>query len=254
MARIRTIKPEFFTSETIVSLPLRARLTFAGLWTYCDDLGRGRDNARLIRAAVWALDDVSPDDVESDLVLLADSGLIERYVVAGRAFIQVCSWSEHQKISHPTRSKIPAPGGELSGELLEDSGDSLEDSGKKLLGTGNREQGTGKGTGKGSAADAAENFRTFWDAYPRKIDKRKAEKAYQAALKRGASPGMILKAAQLYAEDRAGGDLRYVKHPTSWLNAGAYDNDPEPRTGYQPYQDFSDDDYLDSNIPLRGDT
>ena len=57
MARIRSIKPEFFTSEVIASLPLSARLTFIGLWTYVDDNGVGLDNERLILAAVWPLED-----------------------------------------------------------------------------------------------------------------------------------------------------------------------------------------------------
>jgi hypothetical protein len=33
MARIRSIKPEFFTSLTIGSLSERARLAFIGIWT-----------------------------------------------------------------------------------------------------------------------------------------------------------------------------------------------------------------------------
>lgn len=40
MAKIRSIKPDFFTSEDVSALPLRARLTWIGLWTHCDDHGR----------------------------------------------------------------------------------------------------------------------------------------------------------------------------------------------------------------------
>jgi len=39
MARIRTIKPSFFTSLTIADLGLAERLTFIGLWTHVDDEG-----------------------------------------------------------------------------------------------------------------------------------------------------------------------------------------------------------------------
>lgn len=109
MGRIRTIKPEFFTSLTIADLPLTARLTFVGLWTHVDDDGRCIDEPRLIRAAVWPLDDRTAGDVEEDLRALHDASLIERYEHAGRRFLAVTNWREHQRIDKPKASKLPAP-------------------------------------------------------------------------------------------------------------------------------------------------
>ena len=40
MARIRTIKPEFFTSDDICALSPRARLLYIGLWCEADREGR----------------------------------------------------------------------------------------------------------------------------------------------------------------------------------------------------------------------
>jgi hypothetical protein len=42
MARIRTIKPEFFTSEDIVSLTPLARLFYVSLWCEADREARRR--------------------------------------------------------------------------------------------------------------------------------------------------------------------------------------------------------------------
>ena len=109
MARIRTIKPEFFTSLTIADLPLSARLTFIGLWTHVDDDGRCVDEPRLVRAAVWPLDDLRAADVEADLRLLHDASLIVRYEAGGRRYLAVRSWREHQRIDKPRPSKLPAP-------------------------------------------------------------------------------------------------------------------------------------------------
>lgn len=109
MPRIRTIKPEFFTSDTVSELPLRARLTWIGLWTHCDDYGRCRDNVKLVKAAVWPLDAVSLRDVEEDLETLTASGLLHRYTADGKAYLQVTSWAEHQKVDRPSKSNIPAP-------------------------------------------------------------------------------------------------------------------------------------------------
>lgn len=111
MARIRTIKPDFFTSLTIADLPLSARLTFIGLWCYVDDNGVGVDEARLIRAAVWPLDE-SPDILQrtrEDLRRLQEALLVTRYTASGRPFLAIRSWSEHQKISHPGKPRFPRP-------------------------------------------------------------------------------------------------------------------------------------------------
>jgi hypothetical protein len=109
VARIRTIKPSFFTSHDIAALSLTARLTYIGLWTYVDDAGRGLDDARLIKGALWSLDDRhTVKKVEADLRLLADRGHIERYAVDERSYLRIVEWN-HQRINRPTPSILPAP-------------------------------------------------------------------------------------------------------------------------------------------------
>lgn len=141
MARIRTIKPEFFTSLTIADLTPEQRLTFIGLWTHVDDEGRCVDDARLIKAAVWPLDDRTAADVETDLRALSESSLITRYIVKQRPFMAVTNWAEHQKINRPTPSKHPAPeqGEPRPTDSLSTHGGLSEDSRPER----NREQGTG---------------------------------------------------------------------------------------------------------------
>lgn len=112
MARIRSIKPEFFTSETLARIPLSARLTFIGLWTYVDDNGVGVDNERLIGAALYPLDDDPLESlrrVSEDLRQLSAVGVITRYEVAGRRYLYVTNWDEHQKVSHPGKPRYPLP-------------------------------------------------------------------------------------------------------------------------------------------------
>lgn len=108
MARIRTIKPEFFTSLTITGLPVECRLTFIGLWTHVDDEGRCIDNAGLIKAAVWPLER-TPQSVEKDLAALEKVDLVTRYKVDGRDYLHITTWAEHQVINRPKPSKLPPP-------------------------------------------------------------------------------------------------------------------------------------------------
>lgn len=107
MARIRAIKPEFFTDEVLCDLPVTTRYTYAGLWTYCDDAGRGLDNVSLVKAAVWPLDAKHTEKkVAQDLDQLAAAGRICRYEALGRKVFHVVKW-EHQKINRPTPTKLP---------------------------------------------------------------------------------------------------------------------------------------------------
>ena len=112
MARIRSIKPEFFTSETIASLPLSARLTFVGLWTYVDDNGVGLDNEMLINASVWPLEEDSLETLartREDLATLSRKDLVKRYRDSRKGYLFVTSWDEHQKVDHPRRPRYPRP-------------------------------------------------------------------------------------------------------------------------------------------------
>jgi hypothetical protein len=146
MARIRTYKPSFFRSEDVAALTFRARLTWLGLWPHCDDEGRMKDNAKLIKGDVWPLDDVSLEDVEQDLSDLAAGGRIVRYEVDGRRYLAVTNWLEHQRIQKPTPSKIPPPPGSGSGTR-----GGIDSSGSGIGGKGR--EGKGKG-GEGERASA----------------------------------------------------------------------------------------------------
>ncbi|MFD5319378.1 hypothetical protein [Streptomyces sp. NPDC127098] len=110
MARIRTIKPEAFVSETLASVSLTAERTFFGLLTQADDQGRHRDHAAIITGALWPLrPEHTPVHVEEDLHQLAEAGLICRYAGCdGRTYLHIVTWARHQKIDRPSRSRMPA--------------------------------------------------------------------------------------------------------------------------------------------------
>lgn len=139
MARIRSIKPTFFTSISNSELPIPTRLTFIGLWTYVDDDGRGVDDPRLIKAAVWPLDEsYTAKKIEADLVRLEKADKLERYVVDGRRYLRVRAFGDHQVINRPQPSKLPpSPDETLAGrsDSVSDHGTLTEDSGPEGNGT-----------------------------------------------------------------------------------------------------------------------
>lgn len=108
MARIRTIKPSFFTSEDVTALEPLARLLFVGLFTEADRDGRVEDRPKTLKMRLLPGDDV---DVDALLWSLVDGGLIRRYEANGVRVIQVRGFEKHQR-PHPKEpaSELPTDG------------------------------------------------------------------------------------------------------------------------------------------------
>lgn len=111
MPRIRTIKPAFWTDEKLAELPRDVRLLFIGLISaMADDEGRCKGNPRLVKAAVFPLDDdVTALHAEEWLTFLHASGRIQLYDMNGERYVQVVNWSKHQRIDRAQQSQLPAP-------------------------------------------------------------------------------------------------------------------------------------------------
>ena len=100
MARIRTIKPEFFTDEDLGELPPAVRLLFIGMWTQADKAGRLKDKPKTLKARCLPFDNL---DIEKSLRQLSDSNFIIRYTIGGEQYIQIRTWEEHQRPHHTER-------------------------------------------------------------------------------------------------------------------------------------------------------
>lgn len=97
-----------------------------------------------------------------------------------------------------------------------------------------------------------EAFDGFWQAYPRRVGRKAAVRAWDKALKDGVPPQRIVSAAEAYARERHGQPTQYTKHPATWLNGGHYDDEPaasEPgQARHQTYRDPADHDLYDEDM------
>ncbi|MCH7302701.1 hypothetical protein MBA34_27245, partial [Pseudomonas capeferrum] len=100
MARIRTIKPEFWTSEQVMECSAMARLLFIGIWNFCDDAGNHPMSPKTIKALVFPGDDITALAVEGLLTELVTNRLITIYEAASKQYLHVNGW-HHQKIDRP---------------------------------------------------------------------------------------------------------------------------------------------------------
>lgn len=110
MSRIRSIKPEFFTSEQIAECSTSARLLFVGMWCFCDDGGIHPASAKRLKMEVFPADDLTVSAVQAMVDELLANRLIEEYEVAGERYWRVTGW-KHQKIERPSY-KYPKPADE----------------------------------------------------------------------------------------------------------------------------------------------
>ena len=83
MSRIRTIKPEFFTSEDIVSLTPLARLFYVSLWCEADREGRFEWKPKTLKMRYLPADDCDVSLLCDELV---NAGMVELYEVDGRVY------------------------------------------------------------------------------------------------------------------------------------------------------------------------
>jgi hypothetical protein len=108
MARYRTVKPEFWTSEQVMECSPITRLMFIGVWNFADDAGRMPLSVKAIKAQVFPSDDVTSETIRGMIDELSSNGLIKIYSIDGKEYLQVTGW-HHQKIDKPQKPKYPAP-------------------------------------------------------------------------------------------------------------------------------------------------
>ena len=108
MARIRSIKPEFWTSGQVLECSLNARLMFLGMWNFADDYGRLPFSPKSIKAQVFPADEISLDNIRGMILELSTNGLVNIYEVDEKEYLQITGWT-HQRIDKPQPAKYPGP-------------------------------------------------------------------------------------------------------------------------------------------------
>jgi hypothetical protein len=119
VARIRTIKPEFWVDEQIVELDYVTRLLFIGLWNFVDDEGYIEYKPKRIKMQVFPADDL---ELSGALRNLLETRRLTKFDSDQGELVQITNWERHQKISHPTPTRFTGIGGPSSVSPPEDSG------------------------------------------------------------------------------------------------------------------------------------
>jgi hypothetical protein len=110
MSRIRTVKPEFWTSEQVMECSPMARLTFIGMWNFCDDNGVHPASCKTLKAQIFPADDFTAADIQKLINELLQQRLLLEFLAEDRAWWWVTGW-RHQLINRPSKSRFPLPPG-----------------------------------------------------------------------------------------------------------------------------------------------
>lgn len=101
MARIRSIKPEFCSSEQLADCSPTARLLFVLMWLFCDDAGTHPASARALKMQCFPGDDFTAEQVIGWMAELIRAGLVVEFEASGKRYWNVTGW-KHQKIDKPS--------------------------------------------------------------------------------------------------------------------------------------------------------
>lgn len=266
MARARNIKPGFFKNEDLAECTPWARLCFAGLWTLADREGRLEDRAKRIKGELFPYDTVevepllvelarwgfikryevngeryiliakfvehqAPHGTEKDGSIPDENGFLtvhERgkngYITGNYRLEQHCKTVKQADSTASDNSALTVKGSSPDGgqnPLIPDSliPDSLN---TPLTPQGGRRR-------RRSEADslaAMPGFDVFYAAYPRKVGKQAALKAWLKLAPDEALQVTILgalAAQRPHLDRRENG--RFIAHPATWLNDGRWDDE-----------------------------
>lgn len=254
MARIRSIKPEFWTDERVVDLDPLTRLFFIGCWNFADDYGYILDKPRQLQLQVLPAEKCDAQMLVKELV---HAGLLDRYPMKDGGFaLHIRNWEKHQKVDKRTESRIAA---DLSDSqpvppTPPDDSESPADSPRIPTTEGKGVESKGMEGSREERERASALFEDFWKRYPpgkagNKPEKQKAREAWLKLSDTERAEAMrCVENYRLACEQ----NLTIAKYAQRWLREKNWTDWAHPPraqpNGHAPYQNYSDAEYEDNRI------
>lgn len=109
MARIRSIKPTFWSDPAVAGLKRDARLLLIALISSADDEGRFLASPSAITGFAFPHDELALPTVRRWRDDIDKAGIVHLYRADGLEFGHFPKWPKHQRINRPSPSVYPAP-------------------------------------------------------------------------------------------------------------------------------------------------
>lgn len=277
----RILKESICASESLEQLnDATCEVLFFRLIVNCDDFGRFDGRAAVVRSSCYKLSSngISLTEVEDRLQRLAAADLIRFYVAGGRRYLYLPTWEQHQS-RRAKKSKWPDPPARTNRRAQTPPPDNARE---QVLADANNckqlsadvpvfENGNGNVNEERESrskhmvdADASTDptcgsakpprphevysadFLSFWNSYPKKVEKRGAYRCWRARLKERLESGEPITSAMLLAAGRTYAarcvalrtEPEFIKHPSTFLNRDhAFTEHLAPQTEKAPKLD-----------------
>lgn len=206
MARIRTVKPEFWTDERVGECSVSARLLFIASLNFADDHGGLDRSAKQLKAQAFPYDNVDCEPLVQELL---NHRLLIEYESGGKKYLHINGFKKHQKVEKPAKPRVPLYDEALNTHRI--VGESSPTSNGLLSGREKESKGREGKNPSASATPASEedsretNFEWWLDfklAYPDRAGDqgwRKAQRAAHARIQEGHTPNEFIEGAKRYA-------------------------------------------------------
>jgi hypothetical protein len=110
VARIRSLKPEYWADQKLARCCRDARLLYIALWNFADEQARMVGDPRQVKGLCFALDDdLTAADIDRLLGELAALGRVVRYEVNGERYLFLPKLADHQRLDARQPSRYPPP-------------------------------------------------------------------------------------------------------------------------------------------------
>lgn len=255
MARARNIKPGFYQNDTLAECSIWARFIFPGLWMLADRKGRLEDRPVKIKAMILPFDSQNTDRL---LTELHNRGFIYRYIVGRAKYIQILNFHKHQNphCKEP-ESTIPDPplecfdhyeapdeyqNGTMQEQCLHSSGPA--DPGFRIPDPPSLipDPPSPLPDSPTPVAPDEDGFAAFWSAWPKKVARAAAVRAWKKL-----NPGLDLQhtiltdvATRSQSDQWQKESGQFIPHPSTYLAGRRWEDELPPVKDEQARKAFAE--------------
>jgi hypothetical protein len=221
MPRSRVIKPEFWNDEKLAKVSRDARLTFIGVWTCSDDFGVTKGNEAWLKSQIYPYEDgIKLSKFEEWLGELEELKVIIPFKFHEEKFYYIKNFSKHQKVDHPSKNRNPEPPEDIESDSYSYLSNILAKDSREFRDETEYKQNINRNS-------IVQGFDEFWKAYPKKVGKQEAKKAWER--QNGNRPTLeviISKIESLkHTEQWTKQNGQFIPNPSTWLNRGGWDDE-----------------------------
>lgn len=214
----RILREGILTSERIALLNWQEEVFYRRLMSVVDDFGRYHANPKLLRAACYPLliDKVSDADIGKWLTNCVTAALVSVYpALDGKRYLQLLDFRQQARAD---KSKFPPMPSECAADATQMP--STGEASAPVFGVGVVDEDVTPKAPKG--ADV--RFEKFWQAFPSKVGKDAARKAFDKRKPDDALLAQMLSAIDAQRRSpkwlKDGG--QFIPNPATWLNQGRW--------------------------------